>query len=101
MLLKKNTIKSLFLSATVTTSLFASTPSLAGEYPFIGEIIWVGSSYCPRNFAEANGQLLSISENAALFSLYGTLYGGDGRTNFALPDLRGRSPVHAGQGPDC
>jgi microcystin-dependent protein len=66
--------------------------------PFIGEIIYVGFTFCPRGWAEANGQLLPISQNTALFSLLGTTYGGDGRTTFALPDLRGRVPVHLGQG---
>ncbi|NEU33727.1 phage tail protein, partial [bacterium LRH843] len=54
---------------------------------------------CPRNWAAADGQLLAISSNTALFSLIGTIYGGDGRTTFALPDLRGRSMVHEGTGP--
>jgi len=71
----------------------------AGMDPFIGEIIWVGFTFCPRGFTNADGQLLSIAQNNALFALYGTTYGGDGRTTFGLPDLRGRSPVHAGQGP--
>ena len=74
--------------------------ALAGADPFIGEIMWVGYTFCPRGWTEAGGQLLSISENTALFSLYGTTYGGDGRTTFALPDLRGRVSIHAGQGPD-
>lgn len=99
MSLKQNTIKSFFLSAVAATSLFASTHSVAGPEPFIGEIVWVGNNFCPKGFLNADGQLLSISQNQALFSLYGTIYGGDGRTSFALPDLRGRSPVHAGRGP--
>lgn len=71
-------------------------PVQAAESPYIGEIIMVGYTFCPRGWAEANGQLLSISQNTALFSLYGTTYGGDGRTTFALPDLRGRAPIHVG-----
>lgn len=71
----------------------------AGADPFIGEIMLVGYTFCPRGWTEANGQLLPISQNTALFSLYGTTYGGDGRTTFALPDLRGRVPMHLGQGP--
>jgi microcystin-dependent protein len=67
--------------------------------PFIGQIIMFGGNFAIRSFALANGQLLAISSNTALFSLYGTIYGGDGRTTFALPDLRGRVPVHAGNGP--
>ena len=59
----------------------------------------VGFTFCPRGWADANGQLLAIASNSALFSLFGTAYGGDGRTTFALPDLRGRVPIHLGQGP--
>jgi microcystin-dependent protein len=55
--------------------------------------------FAPRGYAQCNGQLLPISQNQALFAILGTTYGGDGRTNFALPDLRGRVPVHAGSGP--
>lgn len=66
--------------------------------PFIGEIRLVGFTYCPRGWTDANGQLLNIVDHQALFSLYGTTYGGDGRTTFALPDLRSRVPVHLGQG---
>jgi len=67
--------------------------------PFIGEIRIVGFTFAPRGWAMCEGQLLSISQNTALFSLLGTYYGGDGKTTFALPDLRGRVPVSAGQGP--
>ena len=66
---------------------------------FVGQVILVASNFCPRGFAETNGQLIDISKNTALFSLLGTTYGGDGRTTFALPDLRGRAPIHAGKGP--
>lgn len=74
-------------------------PAGAGAEPFLGEIIMVGFTFCPRGWAECDGQLLSISQNSALFSLLGTTYGGDGRTTFALPDLRGRVPLHTGTGP--
>ena len=67
--------------------------------PFLGEIIIFAGNFAPRGFAFCEGQLLQISQNQALFSLLGTMYGGDGRTTFALPDLRGRGPVHTGQGP--
>src|SRR5213083_1523824 len=67
--------------------------------PFIGEIVMFGGNFAPRGWAFCNGQLLAIAQNTALFSILGTTYGGDGQTTFALPDLRGRSPVHAGQGP--
>jgi microcystin-dependent protein len=67
--------------------------------PFIGQIIMAGFNFAPRNYALCNGQLMSIAQNTALFSLLGTTFGGDGKTTFALPDLRGRVPLHQGQGP--
>lgn len=67
--------------------------------PFIAEIKIFGGNFAPRNFALCDGQLLAIAQNTALFSLLGTTYGGDGRTTFALPDLRGRVPIHPGNGP--
>ena len=67
--------------------------------PFIAEIILFAGNFAPRGWAFCNGQLLSISQNTALFSLLGTTYGGNGQTTFALPDLRSRVPVHPGQGP--
>ena len=66
---------------------------------YIGQIVMGGWNFAPRGTAFCNGQLLSISENQALFSLLGTTYGGDGRTTFGLPDLRGRVPMHQGDGP--
>ena len=66
---------------------------------FIGEIIAFGGNFAPRNWALCDGQLLDINSHSALFSILGTTYGGDGRTTFGLPDLRGRSAVHAGHGP--
>jgi microcystin-dependent protein len=66
--------------------------------PFIGQIILFSFPFAPRGFAQCNGQLLPINQNQALFALLGTRYGGDGRTTFALPDLRGRAPVHRGRG---
>jgi microcystin-dependent protein len=66
--------------------------------PFIGQIQMFGFNFAPRGWAFCDGQLLPISQNTALFSLLGTTYGGDGRTTFALPDLRGRVPIHEGQG---
>lgn len=67
--------------------------------PFIGEIKMFGGNFAPRGYALCQGQLLSIAQNTALFSLLGTTYGGNGQTTFALPDLRGRSPIGFGQGP--
>lgn len=69
------------------------------EYPFISTICWTSSYYCPDDYAEANGQYLAINTNQALYSLIGTRFGGDGRTTFALPDLRGRAAIGTGQGP--
>ena len=66
--------------------------------PFLGEIRVMSFSFAPKGWALANGQLLPINQNQALFSLLGTTFGGDGRVNFALPDLRGRTPVHEGSG---
>lgn len=66
--------------------------------PFLGEIKIVGFNFAPRGWALCSGQLLPIASNTALFSLLGTAFGGDGRTTFALPDLRGRSALHVGQG---
>lgn len=67
--------------------------------PFVGEIKMFAGNFAPRGFAFCDGQLLAVSGNDALFSLLGTIYGGDGRTTFGLPDLRGRLPVHQGSGP--
>lgn len=67
--------------------------------PFIGQIIMFGGNFAPRSWALCDGQLLSIAQNTALFSILGTTYGGDGRTTFGLPDLRGRVPIHPGNGP--
>jgi microcystin-dependent protein len=66
--------------------------------PFIGEIRPFGFNFAPRNWAFCAGQLMSIAQNQALFALLGTTYGGNGTTTFALPDLRGRSPIHFGNG---
>lgn len=66
--------------------------------PFIGEIKTWALTYAPRNWAFCDGQLLPISQNTALFSIVGTTFGGDGRVNFGVPDLRGRAPMHAGTG---
>jgi microcystin-dependent protein len=69
------------------------------DQPFLAAIFLFAATFAPRGYAFCNGQLLSIAQNTALFSLIGTTYGGNGTTNFALPDFRGRVPIHAGQGP--
>lgn len=66
--------------------------------PFLGELRLMSFNFAPKGWAQANGQLLPIAQNQPLFALFGTMYGGDGRVNFALPDLRGRVPMHIGQG---
>jgi microcystin-dependent protein len=66
---------------------------------YLGQLLPVAFNYCPRNSLPADGRLLPISQNVALFSLIGTYYGGDGKSNFALPDLRGRVPLGQGQAP--
>ncbi len=65
---------------------------------FVGEIRLVGFNFAPTGWAQCNGQLLPISQNTALFSLLGTMYGGDGRSTFALPNFQGSTPLHRGQG---
>lgn len=67
--------------------------------PFIGEVRIFAGNFAPKGWALCNGQLLPIPQNTALFALIGAVYGGDGKTNFALPDLRGRAPMHQGAGP--
>ncbi|CAB5660393.1 Phage Tail Collar Domain [Delftia tsuruhatensis] len=67
--------------------------------PFVAEIRIVGFNFAPKGWALCNGQLLPLSQNTALFSLLGTTYGGNGQSNFALPDIQGKFPMHPGQGP--
>jgi microcystin-dependent protein len=66
--------------------------------PFLSEIRIMSFGFAPKGWAQCNGQLMPINQNQALFSLLGTTFGGDGRVNFALPDLRGRVPIHVGSG---
>jgi microcystin-dependent protein len=67
--------------------------------PFVAEIRIFGFNFAPKGWAFCDGQLLPLSQNTALFSLLGTTYGGDGKSNFALPNLQGNAPMHPGQGP--
>lgn len=94
-----NNLKTLIVG--VVMSMLVGMPSLtvAATEPFVGEIMMTGANFCPRGWVTLDGQLLPINQNQALFSLLGTTYGGDGRTTFGLPDLRGRMPLHPGQGP--
>lgn len=77
----------------------ALTPAVAQQECFIGEVKYWGGNFAPQNWAFTDGQLLAVSQFDALFSILGTTYGGDGRTTFALPDLRGRVPIGTGAGP--
>jgi len=80
-------------------SLSVSAPAQAqASSPYIGQLMLTGANFCPRGWSTAEGQLLPIAQNTALFSLLGTVYGGDGRTTFGLPDLRGRAPIGRGRG---
>ena len=67
--------------------------------PMLGTVVPWAPNFAPRSWAFCHGQLLSIAQNSALFSILGTIYGGDGRTTFGLPDMRGRVAIHAGSGP--
>lgn len=95
----KKTIHSFTLATSLLFASVNSLPANASADPFIGEIQMVGFNFAPRGWAMCDGQLLPISNYTALFSLLGTTYGGDGRTTFALPDLRGRVAIHPGNGP--
>jgi len=90
----KKLLKKMVLGISLTvSSMFGSSQ------PFVGEITMFAGTFAPNGWALCDGQLISISTNPALFSLLGTTYGGDGTTTFALPDLRGRAPIHVGTGP--
>src|ERR1700686_3677319 len=86
----------LILLSTMAFLVFSPRASAQAEFPFDGEIAIVGFNFEPNGWAFCNGQLLSIAETDTLFALIGTTYGGDGQTTFALPDLRGRVPIHQG-----
>ena len=92
----KFSIKTKIVAGALALSTLSGT---AQAEPLIGEIRAFGENFCPRSWGEANGALLAISSNTALFSILGTTYGGDGRTTFALPNLRGRFATHNGTGP--
>lgn len=91
-------LKAAALAMAGASAVGIAAPSMAQEY-YLGQIMETGASFCPRFWVETNGQLLAIQQNAALFSLLGTTYGGNGVTTFALPDLRGRMLIGQGQGP--
>lgn len=90
-------MKKILHSLILATTIMGTAPGVqSSSEPFIGEIDWFAGNFAPRGWAFCNGQLLDIASNSALFSILGTTYGGDGRTNFALPDVRGRVLVHSG-----
>jgi microcystin-dependent protein len=92
--------RSSFSGVMVVAAMLTSTPIFAqASDPYLGQVMAVGFTFCPRGWTEADGQIMSIQQNSALFSLYGTTYGGNGTTTFALPDLRGRVAIHTGTGP--
>ncbi|MBQ0772505.1 MAG: microcystin-dependent protein [Parasphingorhabdus sp.] len=88
------------ISVALAVGGFSLAPAHAQvDTQYIGQISAFAANFCPRNWAPADGTLIAISQNSALFSLFGTYYGGNGTTTFALPDLRGRRPVGYGDGP--
>lgn len=99
--MKQHKLPALLLTAMGLTAALHTAPASAqgaGD-AFLGQIMCGAWNFAPRGWALANGQILPINQNQALFSLLGTNYGGNGQTTFALPDLRGRAAVHMGQGP--
>jgi microcystin-dependent protein len=80
-------MKFAYLTAALALLAIPSAEALAGADPFLGEVTMLATNFCPYGTVPATGQLLSIQQNAALFSLLGTMYGGDGKTNFALPNI--------------
>ena len=86
-------LKSLAAAVSAAALLAAATPAAAQVEQYVGALFQFGMNWCPDGWLPANGQLLSIAQYNALYSLYGTTYGGDGRVTFALPDLRERMPV--------
>lgn len=89
---------SLFAIGLLTAMLPQTASATCVPTPYIGSMCITAANFCPRNYAEANGTLLPISQNQALFALIGCTYGGDCRTTMALPDMRSRVPVHVGTG---
>lgn len=94
-------VKNRILIVSATAAALAAAPHQAAAQasPYIGQIQWFGYNFCPKNWAPAQGQLLPIAQNTALFSILGTTYGGDGRSTFGLPDLSGRMTIAAGAAP--
>jgi|307.fasta_scaffold49630_2 microcystin-dependent protein len=91
--------RSLATAALASALTFACTGIASAQDQILGEVRLFGFNFCPTQWAPANGQLLSIQQNTALFSLYGTIYGGNGTTTFGLPNLIGRAPYGSGSPP--
>lgn len=97
---RKRAIRNLTIAALGgVSSLAVIAPAAAQIQPYLGQMMQVGFTFCPSGWASAEGQILGIAQNTALFSLLGTTYGGNGQTTFALPDLRGRTAINQGNGP--
>jgi microcystin-dependent protein len=93
-----SSLTSASISSFRSSEFFRHPPKIMAD-PFVAEIRIFPFNFAPRGWAWCDGQLMPLSQNTALFSLLGTTYGGDGKSNFALPDLQGRAPMHPGQGP--
>lgn len=91
----KSTLRAALAATAAFAAIAGAAPAFAQAEPFIGQVTLFGMNWCPRNWLPANGQTMSIAQNSALFSLFGTQYGGDGVATFALPNLQGRAPVSA------
>ena len=91
--------KSTMSLSVLTVMFFMTFTTASAQDPMLGEVRIFAGNYAPRGWSKCEGQLLAISQNSALFAILGTTYGGDGRTTFALPDLRGRAAVSAGRHP--
>ena len=99
---RKITLKTTLCAALATGVTLGNAPTThatCATDPYIASICATAANYCPRGYLPTNGQIVAVSEYTALFSLIGTTYGGDGRSTFGLPDLRGRTPVGAGTSP--
>jgi microcystin-dependent protein len=95
----KRSFVMLAVTAAIGSAIAFQPREAAASEPFLAEIRIFAGNFAPAGFAKCDGQLLPISQNTAVFALIGTIYGGDGETTFALPDLRGRVAVHQGSGP--
>jgi len=91
--------RAILLSLSAVLLLLGPTPSARSQDQFLGQLLLTANNFCSRGYLPADGRLLAVSQNTALFSLFGCIYGGDCRTTFALPDLRGRVAISVGQGP--